>query len=59
MRSASSSLLKRLVALVVLLVAGYLVLRLVVGAISGILTTLLVIAALIAVVWAYSALKRR
>ena len=57
--SRSSLFLKRLLALVVLVVAGYILIRAVVGFLSGLFVVALVLAALLAVVWAYSTLKRR
>lgn len=57
--SRSSWLLKRLLAFVVLVVAGYILIRAVVGFLSGLFTVALVLAALLAVVWAYRTLKRR
>lgn len=57
--SRSSSLLKRLLALVVLLFAAYVLFKIVVGVLAGIFFAVLVVAALVAVVWAYSTLKRR
>jgi hypothetical protein len=57
--SRTSSMLKRLVALVVLVVAGIILVRAVVGFLSGLFVVALVIAALVAVIWAYGILKRR
>ena len=57
--SRTSSLLKRLVALVVLFVAAYLLFRAVIGFLSGLFVIALVVAAVVAVIWAYSTLKRR
>lgn len=55
----SSSLAKRAVALLVLIVAAYFLIRIVIGILSGIFTAILVVAALLAVVWAYRTIKRR
>lgn len=57
--SRSSSILRRVVALVVLVVAAYVLFKVILGFLSGIFFVVLVIAALVAVVWAYSTLKRR
>lgn len=55
----SRSLSMRLVAVVVLLVAAYVLLRVVIGIVSGVFYMLVVVAALFAVVWAYRTVKRR
>lgn len=57
-KSASASLLSRLVALIVLLVAGYILFKVVLGFISGIFYLVLVVVAVAAVLWAYARLKR-
>ncbi len=57
--SRSKGLLARFVALLVLLVAGWLLLKVVIGIIAGVATAVMVVVALVAVVWAYSTLKRR
>lgn len=46
------SLLTRLLALVVLLVAGWVLLKIVLGVLASIATTVVVVAALVAIVWA-------
>lgn len=58
-QSLAGSLLKRLIALVVLLVAGYILFKVVLGFIAGFFTLIVVIVAVLAVLWAYSTLKRR
>ena len=57
--SRTNLLFKRLLALVVLVIAAYILARVIIGFLSGIFTIVLVIAALVAVVWAYSTLRRR
>ncbi len=57
--SRSSTLLKRLLALVVLVIAGIILIRAVIGFLSGLFVVALVLAALVAVVWAYGTLRRR
>lgn len=57
-KSTSPSLLGRLVALMVLLVAGFILFKVVWGFLSGIFFLLVIVAALAAVYWAYSTLKR-
>ncbi len=59
MRQSTNALLMRLVALVVLIGAAYLLFRVVLGFLSGIFYAVVVVAALLAVVWAYRTLKRR
>lgn len=59
MRTLSGSLLKRFVALVVLLIAAYVLLKVVIGVLSGVVYAVLVVMALFGVVWAYRTLKRR
>lgn len=49
---AKSSLTRRLIALVVLAIAAWLLLKVVVGFLAGIATVIVVIGALFAVVWA-------
>lgn len=56
--SRSSSLLRRLLALVVLVVAAYVLFKVILGFLSGIFFAVLVIVALVAVFWAYSTLRR-
>ncbi len=57
--SRSGSLLKRMLALVVLLIAGFVLFKIFVGVIAGIFFAVMVVVALVAVAWAYSTLKRR
>lgn len=56
--SRAGSLLKRLLAFIVLLIAAYILFRAAVGLLSGLFVVALVLAALVAVVWAYRTLKR-
>ena len=57
--SRTSALARRGLAFVVLLVAAYVLLRIVVGVLSGIFYAVVVILALFAVVWAYRTVRRR
>ena len=57
--SRTSWLLKRLLAFAVLIVAGYILIRVVIGFLSGLFVVALALAALVALVWAYNTLKRR
>jgi len=57
--SRSSSLLMRLLALAVLVVAAYVLFKVVLGFLIGLFYVVAIIAALVAVVWAYRTLKRR
>ncbi len=57
--SRSRSLLMRLVALVVLVIAAYVLFKIVLGFLIGLFYVVAIIAALVAVVWAYRTLKRR
>jgi hypothetical protein len=50
--AAKPSLLKRLLAVVVLAIAGFVLLKIIIGFLAGILTLLAVVAAGIAIVWA-------
>lgn len=54
----SASLLSRLVALMVLLVAGFLLFKAVWGLLAGIFSLVVILVALVALFWAYSTLKR-
>ena len=56
MRESASELAKKGLALLVLLGAAYLLFQLVVGAVSAIIWTLVVIAAIVAGIWALSRL---
>lgn len=57
--SRSRSLLMRLLALVVLVIAAYVLFKIVLGFLIGLFYVVAIIAALVAVVWAYRTLKRR
>ncbi|WP_205698475.1 hypothetical protein [Conexibacter sp. SYSU D00693] len=52
MQEAASSLGRRLLAIVVLAVAAWILLKIVIGIVAGIATTLAVIVAVVAVIWA-------
>ena len=47
------SLAKRAIALIVLLIAGWILLKLVIGLVAGLATFIVVVVAIIAVVWAW------
>jgi uncharacterized membrane protein YccC len=50
--AAKPSLVKRLIALVVLAIAGFILLKLVIGFLAGMLTLVVIVVAGIAVIWA-------
>ena len=52
-REARPSLGRRAVALVVLLIAGWILLKVVIGIVSGLATVIVIIAALFAIIWAW------
>jgi uncharacterized membrane protein YccC len=56
MSATASSLAKRLLAIVVLAVAAWILLKVVIGAIAGVATLVVVILAVVAVFWAWRAL---
>ena len=56
--SRSSSLLRRFVALIVLLIAGFILLKVVLHVLAGIAFAVVIIGALVAAVWAYTTLRR-
>lgn len=53
---AKPSLLKRLLALVVLVVAAWILLKFVVGLIAGLATIIVIVLAIVAVIWAINTL---
>ncbi len=57
-KSTSPSLISRLVALMVLLVAGFILFKVVWGFLSGIFYLVVIVAAVTAAFWAYNTLKR-
>ena len=52
-REARPSLGRRAVALVVLLIAGWILLKVVIGMIAGLATVIVIVAALVAIIWAW------
>ncbi|HET6505965.1 MAG TPA: hypothetical protein VFG42_04190 [Baekduia sp.] len=54
--AAKPSLLKRLLALVVLVVAAWILLKFVIGLIAGLATVIVIVLAIIAVIWAINTL---
>jgi hypothetical protein len=56
-RSSSSSLLTKGFAAIVLLIAAWILLKIVIGFVSAIFWTVLTIAAVLAVIWAYFTLR--
>jgi hypothetical protein len=54
--SNKPSLLKRLLAIVVLAVAAWFLLRIVIGIVAGLATVIVVVLAIVAVIWALSVL---
>jgi hypothetical protein len=55
-KAAKPSLLKRLLALVILGVAAWILLKVVIGIIAGLATVIVVILAIVAVIWAVNTL---
>ena len=56
MTDASSSVVKRLIAILVLAVAAWFLLKVVLGAIAGLVTALLIVVALFGLLWAWRTL---
>jgi hypothetical protein len=54
--AAKPSLLKRLVALVVLVIAAWILLKFVIGLIAGLATVIVIVLAIVAVIWALNTL---
>ncbi len=54
--AAKPSLLKRLLALVVLVIAAWILLKFVIGLIAGLATVIVIVVAIVAVVWALNTL---
>jgi uncharacterized membrane protein YccC len=54
--AAKPSLLKRLLALVILVVAGWILLHFVIGLITGLATIIVIVLAIVAVLWAINTL---
>ena len=54
--AAKPSLLKRLIALVVLVIAAWILLKFVIGLIAGLATVIVIVLALVAVIWALNTL---
>ncbi len=54
--AAKPSLLKRLLALVVLVIAAWILLKFVIGLIAGLATVIVIVLAIIAVIWAINTL---
>jgi uncharacterized membrane protein YccC len=54
--AAKPSLLKRLLALVVLVVAAWILLKFVIGLIAGLATVIVIVLAIVAVIWALNTL---
>lgn len=54
--AAKPSLLKRLLALVILVVAAWILLKFVIGLIAGLATVIVVVLAIVAVIWAINTL---
>ena len=52
-REARPSLGRRAVALLVLLIAGWILLKVVIGLIAGLATVIVIVAALVAIIWAW------
>ena len=57
--AGSNTLLKRFLALVVLVIAAYVLFKLIIGTLVAIFYGLAIVAAVVAVFWAYSTIKRR
>jgi uncharacterized membrane protein YccC len=55
-KAAKPSLLKRLLALVVLVVAAWILLKFVIGLIAGLATVIVIVLAIVAVLWAVNTL---
>lgn len=54
--AAKPSLLKRLLALVVLVIAAWILLKFVIGLIAGLATVIVIVLAIVAVIWAINTL---
>jgi uncharacterized membrane protein YccC len=54
--AAKPSLLKRLLALVVLVIAAWILLKFVIGLIAGLATVIVIVLAIVAVIWALNTL---
>jgi uncharacterized membrane protein YccC len=54
--AAKPSLLKRLIALVVLVIAAWILLKFVIGLIAGLATVIVIVLAIVAVIWALNTL---
>ena len=55
-KAAKPSLLKRLLALVVLVIAAWILLKFVIGLIAGLATVIVIVLAIVAVIWAINTL---
>jgi uncharacterized membrane protein YccC len=55
-KAAKPSLLKRLLALVVLVIAAWILLKFVIGLIAGLATIIVIVLAIVAVIWAINTL---
>jgi uncharacterized membrane protein YccC len=54
--AAKPSMLKRLLALVILVIAGWILLHFVIGLITGLATIIVIVLAIVAVIWALNTL---
>jgi hypothetical protein len=55
-KTAKPSLLKRLLALVVLAIAAWILLKIVIGIVAGLATVIVVVLAIVGIIWALSVL---
>jgi hypothetical protein len=55
-QAAKPSLLKRLLALVVLAIAAWILLKMVIGIVAGLATVIVIVLAIVAVIWALTVL---